>query len=275
MGVFGVVFLFAGKAGLGEFPSAAVAVATETPEVVAGAGEVVPEAGQASFAGTAEAGVVHPEVVEGGEIHAEGAASDVENSAESTATGGDAEHDAEGDDHTLVASAEEHHNEQEGTTGRAQLGAADLESIISLVGKELHMSPGANMSKIAGVLQEITSHITSAHKHADKGKAPRLLKRVMSQRTHDRMVSSLQKLYHDVPRDEISDQLHAVMALMQNLKEDPDASPHKLLEKTADHLGIELTPEMFEDVQKHMGWATKLLNVLTPHLLSHFKGEEL
>ncbi|PFH34078.1 hypothetical protein BESB_072300 [Besnoitia besnoiti] len=152
-----------------------------------------------------------------------------------------------------------------------------FEALISMLGKDMDLDMDhGGLSKITQVLQELTTHLDESHKQqSEGGKAHPVLKKVLSQRTHDRMVTALQKMYSDVPRQEINDQLHAVMALLNNLKVDPGMSAESLLEKTAMHLGIELTPDVFEDMKKHMGWAARLLGGMSPHVLGDDKAEEL
>ncbi|CBZ55059.1 conserved hypothetical protein [Neospora caninum Liverpool] len=179
------------------------------------------------------------------------------------------------DDDTLVPADDEHEDEEHDDEDDHE---ADFESLIQMMGKDMNVNlPQNDMSKFAAVLKELTDHIDSAHKqHAEIAEKPHpFLKKIMSQRTHDKMVTTLQKIYTKVPRDEINDQLQAVMALLQHLKDDPHMSPKQLLEKTATHLGMPLTADMFEDMKKHMGWAEKFFGLFNPGELEEEKAEEL
>lgn len=49
------------------------------------------------------------------------------------------------------------------------------------------------------------------HPEGEGKKSHPVLKKVFSKRTHDKMVNVLQKMYKDVPREEINEQLHGVM----------------------------------------------------------------
>ncbi|EPR61165.1 hypothetical protein TGPRC2_310790 [Toxoplasma gondii TgCatPRC2] len=155
---------------------------------------------------------------------------------------------------------------------------ADFESLLQMMSKDMHMDLANNdMAGVAKVLKELTDHIDAAHKHdpeAHEHKHP-LLKKILTKRTHDKMVTTLQKIYSNVPREEINDQLQAVMSLLEHVKQDPNMSPKQLLEKTAHQLGMPLTPDMYEDMQKHMGWAAKLFQYIAPGGLDEEKAEEL